>query len=251
MRRIGFPHALAGALLVALLSTNPVRACPGDCDGDGSVTVAELVAAVAMAIRSAPLDCSDLDLDGDGIAGIAELVAAVRSAVFGCPTATPTRTASPEATPTHTVSATPTATPTVLTPTPTATAGVTATPTGDCLISVHPTDINVPGCLGRAKEVEGTFELTVSREDCCWRVVPTGGRTEVNPTEGCGSATIRFVVPSNPSALPISEGISARVDPDGDIDELAIRQSRSCTRTPTRSPSRTRTRTPTPTLARP
>jgi hypothetical protein len=232
------------SFLLLLFLRNPARACPGDCDGNGSVTVAELVSAVAIALESTALDCSDLDLDADGSLSIAELVAAVGSSVLGCPTPTPTPLP-PTLTSTVAFTTTPTATSTVLTPTPTPTVPVTSTPTFDCTISLRPTEINVPGCPGSA--VHGTFELSVSREACCWRIVPSGGRTEVDPARGCGNATIQFIVPANPSALPISEGINALVDPEGDIDGLFINQSRSCTKTPTRSPNRTRT----PTLARP
>ena len=67
-------------------------ACAGDCDGDGTVTVAELIGGVASALGSAA-PCAALDADGDGVARIDELVAAVNAALAGCPApATPTAT---------------------------------------------------------------------------------------------------------------------------------------------------------------
>lgn len=67
--------------------------CAGDCDGDGAVTVAELIGGVASALGGgAP--CDAIDRNGDGRITVAELVAAVAAALDGCPSvATPTATA--------------------------------------------------------------------------------------------------------------------------------------------------------------
>jgi hypothetical protein len=232
MKRTRFPRALAGALLVALVSTNPVRACPGDCDSDGSVTVAELVAAVAMAMHRAPLDCRHLDLDGDGIAGVAELVAAVRSAIRGCSTPAPVPTSSVTATAMGGRTPTPTATSTVLMPTPSPTAPATPTPTLGCMVSLDPTEIDVPGCPTNPDDLRGTFELGVTEQHCCWMLFSAGGGVALMPQEGCGNATIKFSVRPNPLPNPGSELVRVAVEPDGDVDTLSIRQSRSCTRTP-------------------
>jgi hypothetical protein len=84
-----FPRALA---LLAMLLPLPALACPGDCDGDGRVTVNELVRGVAIALGGAGLDhCAAADGNGDGRLSIAELVANVNAALAGCgPAATPT-----------------------------------------------------------------------------------------------------------------------------------------------------------------
>jgi hypothetical protein len=79
--------------------------CPGDCGGDGRVTVDELVAAVAVLLgHGGSILCDALDLDGDGRLALDEVVLAVARAMFGCqgplPTATRTPTAAPTATPT-------------------------------------------------------------------------------------------------------------------------------------------------------
>jgi hypothetical protein len=61
-------------------------ACAGDCNGDGMVTVDELVRAVNIALGSAALDvCRASDGDADGSVGIDELVRAVNGALQGCP----------------------------------------------------------------------------------------------------------------------------------------------------------------------
>ncbi|MDX2168020.1 MAG: hypothetical protein SF182_13180 [Deltaproteobacteria bacterium] len=63
----------------------PVPACAGDCDGDGTVTVAELVTGVGLALAAAaPSPCAALDADGDGAVLIHELLRAVAAALSGC-----------------------------------------------------------------------------------------------------------------------------------------------------------------------
>lgn len=59
--------------------------CPGDCNGDGQVSVNELVRAVAIAVGVSPLgECAVIDTSGNGSAEVGELVAAVGSALNGC-----------------------------------------------------------------------------------------------------------------------------------------------------------------------
>ncbi|MBX3025082.1 hypothetical protein KF840_09250 [bacterium] len=75
--------------------------CPGDLDGDGQVTISELVRAVnaALAGCEAGQPCPG-DVNGDGQVTIDELVRGVNAALVGCdgapitvaPTATPTAT---------------------------------------------------------------------------------------------------------------------------------------------------------------
>lgn len=60
--------------------------CAGDCEGGGSVTIDELIAAVRIALgEAAPDTCSAVDTAGDGSVSITELVAAVSAALTGCP----------------------------------------------------------------------------------------------------------------------------------------------------------------------
>lgn len=85
-------------LLVALLAAPaPALACIGDCDGDGSVPINELIVGVNVALGAAPVgSCSAFDRNGDGAVSIDELLAGVNSATAGCPQlATPTPTATP------------------------------------------------------------------------------------------------------------------------------------------------------------
>jgi hypothetical protein len=59
--------------------------CSGDCDGNGSVGIDDLIRGVAIALDQQPLAaCASLDTNGDGHVDIGELVAAVAAALHGC-----------------------------------------------------------------------------------------------------------------------------------------------------------------------
>lgn len=61
------------------------EAIRGDCDADGSVSVAELVQGVTIAAGDARLErCPAIDNDDDGAASIADLIVAVDTALGGC-----------------------------------------------------------------------------------------------------------------------------------------------------------------------
>lgn len=60
--------------------------CGGDCNGDGTVTIDELVTAVSIALGAASLhSCGGLDGDGNGLVTVDELIQAVTAALDGCP----------------------------------------------------------------------------------------------------------------------------------------------------------------------
>ena len=59
--------------------------CAGDCDGDGTVRVNELVTGVLIALEELTVDaCAVFDTDGDGAISIAELIGAVGKLLAGC-----------------------------------------------------------------------------------------------------------------------------------------------------------------------
>jgi hypothetical protein len=61
------------------------RRCAGDCDGDGRVTVNEVVAGVGIALEASPIcRCFSVDLDHNELVTISEVVTAVNSALDGC-----------------------------------------------------------------------------------------------------------------------------------------------------------------------
>jgi hypothetical protein len=60
-------------------------ACAGDCNGNGEVTVNELISGVNIALGALPPStCSACDSNGDGTVSVNELVAAVSRALNGC-----------------------------------------------------------------------------------------------------------------------------------------------------------------------
>jgi YVTN family beta-propeller protein len=59
--------------------------CGGDCDGDGAVTIDELLRAVAIASGGVVIDrCRAADIDASNVVTIDELVGATRNALVGC-----------------------------------------------------------------------------------------------------------------------------------------------------------------------
>lgn len=59
--------------------------CSGDCNGDGTVTIAELVSLVEIGMgRSSIASCAAGDVDRDGVVDISDLVAAVARTLHGC-----------------------------------------------------------------------------------------------------------------------------------------------------------------------
>jgi hypothetical protein len=63
----------------------PVKDCAGDCFVDRIVTIAEVIRAVNVALGLLPLDaCQGIDLDGDGSVSVDELLRVVLASVASC-----------------------------------------------------------------------------------------------------------------------------------------------------------------------
>ena len=110
---IAHPHRAALALTLALvLTAGPSAAACPDCDGDGAVSINEIVTGIAIALGRARLGaCPTFDRNADGAVSIDELVTGITAALDGCePTATPS--ASPSPSPTATPSPDPALPPT-------------------------------------------------------------------------------------------------------------------------------------------
>jgi len=66
-------------------ATSAPAPCVGDCNGDGEITIDELVRGVGIALGSSPLSaCADFDLNGDSAVTVDELVRGVNGALAGC-----------------------------------------------------------------------------------------------------------------------------------------------------------------------
>ena len=72
------------ATTLSLTATPQPTGCDGDCNGDGTVTVNELVLCVNMALSTSDA-CHACDANGDGTVTINEIIAAVSAALNGCP----------------------------------------------------------------------------------------------------------------------------------------------------------------------
>lgn len=150
--------AVGLAPVPCLPSAARAQFCPGDCGGDGAVSIGDLIIAINISIGRADLeDCAAVDTGGDGLVSISELITAVRNGLNGCPatptpssTAPPTSTLPPSPTPTRTSSPSPTQTRTT-THTPTTTSTPTSTPTVTPTASSTPTLV-YPDVSGRWNE---------------------------------------------------------------------------------------------------
>jgi YVTN family beta-propeller protein len=61
------------------------RSCAGDCDGNGMVSISELIIGVNISLERRPLsDCTAVDNGGGGTVSVAELIRAVRNSLDGC-----------------------------------------------------------------------------------------------------------------------------------------------------------------------
>lgn len=79
------PTATPTATQTPTASATPTTPCAGDCSGDGSVTIEELITLVGIALDLQPADrCRAGDGNADGQITIEEIVAAVARALAGC-----------------------------------------------------------------------------------------------------------------------------------------------------------------------
>src|SRR5215472_6464806 len=106
-------HLITPLIVAAwLVARAPVaQACPCDCNGDGVVTVNELIQGVDILLGSVAFSqCVAADPTGSGRVTVSDLVAAVNATLSGCPvTPTSAVTSSPSTTPTSAATPTPTA----------------------------------------------------------------------------------------------------------------------------------------------
>jgi hypothetical protein len=119
----GLAPIVSGALAVGGTNRQAVALCVGDCDGNSTITVDEILIGVNIALGSlAPDQCLPFDCNGTGQVTIDCILKAVDAALNGCH---PQPTASSTHTPNLTSTTTPTAT---RTGTPTSTATMTPPP---------------------------------------------------------------------------------------------------------------------------
>lgn len=161
-------HVQPAALLAAALCTSQpaLATCPGDLNGDGRVTIDEVITIVQSALRGCPptpAACPG-DFDGDHRVTITEIIAAVNALLFGCPpTSTPTDSPAATATGTATATATafPSASPTA-TPTATQTANATSTLGPEVTDTPSPPPTSTPSPIASAASATPTATTTLT-----------------------------------------------------------------------------------------
>lgn len=167
---------IAAAAALTIWAEAAAAACGGDCSGNGSVAINELILGVNIALGTAPFsECPAFDGDASETVSIAELIAAVNNALGGCPatptppadtpTATTTATSPAATTATATSSAPATATATVSAPTATATAASTPVPTNTAETTVTATALATDTAVSTATvtvSAEATPTLTAT-----------------------------------------------------------------------------------------
>jgi hypothetical protein len=207
---------LTAVAAIALVAGRAAAACPGDCNGDGMVSVAELILGVRISLGQSDLvACPAFDVTPDGELRIEELIAAVGAALSGCP-ATPTPT---EPVPPPTASDSPTATVTA-----TATEPPTATP------SVTPT---VPAVSGRWREdplivgastcptaITEEFAADLASRPPCEQTVEALSDTTV-AFEDCSGTTLEGTLERD-GTIHIAYPTSSDTTPDGCTVELTV-----------------------------
>jgi hypothetical protein len=60
------------------------KPCAGDCNGDGQVTIDEILTLVSIALGNTNVDCPNGDLNHDEQVTVDEILAAVNAALTGC-----------------------------------------------------------------------------------------------------------------------------------------------------------------------
>jgi hypothetical protein len=92
---------LIGTALALGLAGRATAQCVGDCNGDGEVTIDELVLGVNIALGDQPVSACPAFADNEGQVTMAQLILGVNNALNGCPAVpTPTPTDTPTPTPT-------------------------------------------------------------------------------------------------------------------------------------------------------
>ena len=124
--------------------------CPGDCNGNGAVTINELIVGVDIALETEAIaTCPAFDVSGDGVVTVNEIILGVNASLNDCPS--PPATATPMIEPTSVGTATPTSAATTTptegppaTATPEAAATATATEVAPATLTPAPTATATP-----------------------------------------------------------------------------------------------------------
>lgn len=230
-------------------ATRTPRVCTGDCGVPGEVHVDDLLLGIRILLGEAtPNECVKMDKNGDGQVTIDEVVGAVASAAYGCvsgaqPTATlaatttPT-TPAPTATRTSTSGTTPanTATGTSIPPTPTFTRTASPVPTtpvvvctppqcssGEvlhCPLPLCPSGCGVQCATPTAGAPTDTPEIETPTDTP--EEVPTDTPTPVPGTPGISDRAAGMIVSSTTTFLSLADLISLPIKAASAMSALGL-----------------------------
>jgi hypothetical protein len=193
----------AAALIIARVPLLAQQACSGDCNGDGMVSVNELVTIVNIALGDMDLSqCSAADVDGDRVVKINEMVDAVDAALNGCPPTAPTAASTPP-------DATATPTPEEATPVG-ASCGSGGTQFSSTYAAIQQQIFQRHGCTqeachGTANNPQGSLNLLpdVAYQNIFQQPSSESGLLRLDPGEEMKSYFyLKLLAGTNPSAVP-------------------------------------------------
>ncbi len=96
---------LVGVLALGACADRAAAQCVGDCNGDGEVTINELILGVNIDLGDQPVSACEAFADSEGQVTMAQLILGVNNALYGCRATSPTPTETPTETPTGTPAA--------------------------------------------------------------------------------------------------------------------------------------------------
>lgn len=241
------PRWLGLLVFTVILAAQPADAtraanfCPGDCDGDGAVTVDEILRGVALALGAPDSDpCPSFDRDADGEVTVDEILQAVNAALLGCPPL-PSMTPTPEPSPTAAPPASPTASsapdPTQ-SPSPSPTDAVTPSATPSTSATPIPTSTQSPSPAATLEP--STTPVSPSQTST---PIATASSTRAATSTPVGTQVASPTVTATASASPASTPTPSSTP--------SASSTASSTATPSATSSATRTATPTQTAPNP
>lgn len=208
---LGMNMAAIAALLLS--SGAGAQVCTGNCNGDATVAINELITCVSISLGATPLlNCEACDADHDESVAINELILSVGNSLTSCANASPTATPGTPGTPA--TPATPSTPSTPATPNTPSTPSTPATPATPSTPDVTGTPDDVRCCV--PNDAGDEIECEDRTADEC---ADQGG---VNKGLGvCDAETCADVLPPNPDVRCCV--------PSGDDFECEDRNAAQCT----------------------
>lgn len=216
-------HTVTPPFTPTPVATVPGAGCVGDCNGDGSVTVDEILLGISIALGIRDIeDCPAFDRGGAGEVVVSDIVAAVNASLVGCP--------EPVVTPT---------TPIVAVPTPTATATATVEANAAPILAAPRVYLAFPGAEIRyaidARDPEGgALRYTATNLPAGASLNEVTGVVSWTPTEAqVGQHYVPYTVADAASPPATSAGLLYfQVEPRSPCLEIACDPASGCSAAP-------------------